>query len=252
MTRTPEVPPGWRLISHDSLGSTSEEAKRLASEGAPDRTVVWSREQTAGRGRHGRSWTSPRGNLYTSILLRPDCPVSDAAQLGFVVGVAVAKAVRTASGVPAVLKWPNDLLANGRKIAGILLDSSGGQSGVADWVIAGVGVNVTSHPEELQDAGDLVSQGYTGAVEDLLELYLGGLEAELRIWREKGFAATRERWAEMALPVGTPLSVKLPDGPVEGRFDGLDEAGSLLLRRESEVLRVSVGDVFPLVTPSAA
>ena len=251
MTQLPRTPPGWRLLAHDSIDSTSEEAKRLAAENAPGMTVVWAQEQTAGRGRHGRTWTSPKGNLYLSILLRPDCEPAMAPQLGFVVGIAMARAIRETGNVPVQLKWPNDLLADSRKVAGILLDSSGGNPDRVDWVIAGVGVNVASHPGDIPAAGNLVALGYAGSVERLLEAFLGALAEELEIWEAQGFAPVRERWSEYSLPKGTPLTVKMPDGPVDGRFDGLDETGSLLLRHDGGVERISAGDVFPAGSAAA-
>ena len=118
--RQPKLPPGYRLLRYDSIGSTNDEAKRLARDGAAEGTLVWALEQTAGRGRRGRAWSSPRGNLYLSLILRPDCPVGSAAQLGFVAALAVGDALRAI--LPRVerlaYKWPNDVLIDGRKIAG--------------------------------------------------------------------------------------------------------------------------------------
>ncbi|MBO6784471.1 MAG: biotin--[acetyl-CoA-carboxylase] ligase [Alphaproteobacteria bacterium] len=252
MSSIPDAPPGWRLIEYDSIDSTSDEARRLAEAGEDGPVAVWAREQTAGRGRHGRSWTSPKGNFYLSVLLRPGCPTSRAPEIGFVVGVAMARAAREVSGVPVVLKWPNDLLADGRKVAGILLDSADDGQGRVAWVVAGTGVNVASHPDGLPDATSLSAQGYAGTVEDLVAAYIRALAEELEAWERDGFLPIRERWSNHALPQATPLSVKLPDGVVEGDFGGLDETGSLLLRRNGETLRISVGDVFPLVSPTAA
>ena len=121
MMRHPKVPDGCHLIAHETIGSTNAEARKRAEHGAVDRTVIWASEQTAGRGRHGRDWSSPPGNLYLSVVCRPDCAVSQAPQLGFVVGVAMAGAIRALSDIPVVLKWPNDLLVDGRKVSGLLL-----------------------------------------------------------------------------------------------------------------------------------
>ncbi len=251
MTHPPQVPSGWVVDAHGSLDSTSEEVKRLAASGVPGRTVVWSLEQTAGRGRHGRTWTSPRGNLYLSVLLRPQCAVREAPQVGFVVGAAMARAVRECTGVEAVLKWPNDLLVEGRKLSGILLDSADDGAGGVAWVIAGIGVNVTSHPVELADATDLRVCGADVAVEELLEVFLASLTEHLDVWEREGFAAIRTRWAELAIEPGTKLTVKLPRETVEGGFEGIDEAGNLLIAQNGETMRVAAGDVFP-VTPASA
>ena len=121
----PVLPDGWTLVALASVGSTNDEAARLADTGVPEGTVVWSREQTGGRGRRGRHWASPPGNLYTSTILRPACAAPRAAELGFVAALAVADIVPV--GRPVRLKWPNDVLVDGGKIAGILLESAVGK-----------------------------------------------------------------------------------------------------------------------------
>ena len=149
MTRTPDLPASYQLVRLDSVDSTNEEARRLAaSEAAVDGTLVWALSQTAGKGRRGRAWESPGGNLYCSILLRPDCAAAKAAQLSFVAAVAVVEAVTDIAG-PALevrCKWPNDVLVGGRKISGILLESEAGAGDEVEWVVVGVGVNVAHHP----------------------------------------------------------------------------------------------------------
>ncbi|HCP01460.1 MAG: biotin--[acetyl-CoA-carboxylase] ligase [Alphaproteobacteria bacterium] len=242
-----DVPPGCHLIAKDSVGSTSEDARFLAAEGAPHLTVVWAREQTAGRGRHGRSWASPRGNLYLSILLRPDCSIADAPQIGFAVGAAMARAIREISGAEVDLKWPNDLLLDGHKVSGILLESAGRADGALDWVIAGIGVNVGSRPD-VPGSTSLCAAGYDVAVEALLESFLPKLVELLAIWSRDGFAPVRAVWSALALSPDTAISVKLPDGIRTGIFMGIDESGNLVLRDGSGVEHIAVGDVFPLST----
>lgn len=247
MTRHPEVPPDCRLIARDSVGSTSEEAKLLATQAAPDRTVVWALEQTAGRGRHGRSWDSPVGNLYLSILLRPACNAAVAPQIGFAVGTAMADAIHDTAGADVVLKWPNDLLLGGKKVSGILLESGDAGDGVVDWVVAGIGVNLASAPDLPASAG--IAAGSLGHEIDpavLLEAFLPRLFGLLDIWAKDGFAPVRSAWEEKAMTAGTPVSVKLPDGAVAGTFEGIDEAGNMILGTANGPVQVAVGDVFPL------
>ena len=144
----PELPSACRLVSYDRLGSTNDEAKRLARTGAAAWTIVTAREQTAGRGRRGRSWIAIPGNLFMTVILRPDCTPQTAAQLGFVAALAVGEAVRAV--VPAEVsvrfKWPNDVLLDGAKVSGILLESETTEWGALDWLIVGIGVNVVGHP----------------------------------------------------------------------------------------------------------
>ena len=246
MMRHPQVPAGCQLIAYKSLGSTNEEARRLAEEGAPDRTVVWAEEQTSGRGRHGRNWSSPPGNLYHSIICRPGCPVAMAPQLGFVVGVAMAGAIRALSDIPVVLKWPNDLLVKGKKVSGLLLESTDDGRGGVSWVIAGIGVNLENHPVMLPDAGNLRSFGAKFSVEDLIEAFLPRLFDLVDAWNRDGFAPIRAQWNELALPFGTEISVKLPDRTLSGRFEGVDASGNMAVRHDGDLIYVAAGDVFPL------
>jgi BirA family biotin operon repressor/biotin-[acetyl-CoA-carboxylase] ligase len=242
----PDVPAGCHLISLDSVGSTNEEAKALAQSGAETGTVVWARQQTAGRGRHGRSWASPPGNLYLSVLQRPDCGPADAPQLGFATGVALADALATLSDIPVALKWPNDLMINGKKASGILLESAADGDGRLAWVIIGVGVNVELSPQELPDVTSLHEEGALISVETLLGTFLERLFRHIDQWRTHGFEPIRERWLSFALPTGTDMRVRLPDGEVFGRFSGIDERGSLLLETDGGSQRIDMGDVFPL------
>lgn len=244
----PDVPAGCHLITFDSVDSTNEEAKALAQSGAEAGTVVWARQQVAGRGRHGRTWSSPPGNLYLSVIQRPDCSPGDAPQLGFVTGVALAEALGTLCDIPVALKWPNDLMANGRKASGILLESAADADGRLNWLIIGAGVNVASSPAELPDVTSLHEEGVKITVEALLSAFLERLFWYIGQWRESGFQPIRERWMSYALPVGTQMRVKMPDGDVLGRFSGIDARGSLLIGSDGEARRIDMGDVFPVPT----
>lgn len=243
----PEVPAGCHLITFDSVGSTNEEAKKLAQSGAEAGTVVWARQQTAGRGRHGRSWASPPGNLYLSVIQRPDCRPADAPQMGFVTGVALAEALGRLCDIPVALKWPNDLLVNGKKASGILLESAANADGRMDWVIIGTGVNVENNPSDLPEVTSLHNEGAEISVETLLSTFLERLFSRIGQWQEHGFEPLREHWMSYALPVGTQMRVKLPDGDVLGRFSGIDARGSLLLGSDGEARRIDMGDVFPVL-----
>ena len=125
------LPPGYALIALDEAGSTNDEAKGRAADGAPDGTVVWARMQQAGRGRRGRSWASPPGNLYFSVVLRPACKARSVAQLSFVAALAVHDLVDELLPGRARCKWPNDILVDGGKVAGIVLAAGGARSAQA-------------------------------------------------------------------------------------------------------------------------
>lgn len=242
----PDLPAGWRLTTFDSVDSTNEAAKRLAQAGETAGAVVWARQQTAGRGRHGRAWTSPPGNLYLSVLLRPDCPPGDAPQVGFATGVALAEAVERLTDLSVALKWPNDLTIDGKKVSGILLESAANPDGTLAWLIIGVGVNVETCPRDLPGVTCLHDEGSAVAIEELLPVFLERLSFRLRRWREQGFGAIRDRWMSYALPPGTEMRVRLPNGDIFGRFSGLDERGSLVLGTDCGPRQIDIGDVFPL------
>lgn len=249
----------FRLVRFDEIDSTNSEAKRLAASGEPEFTAILAGAQTAGRGRRGRAWDSPEGNLYSSVILRPACTPIVGAQVSFVAALAVSDVaralVRPAASI--VCKWPNDVLVTGRKIAGILLESSA-SGGKLDWLVLGVGVNVAHHPgvggaypsTSLRDESETEPD-----VEQVAALYLDALAGWYGSWRREGFRPIRAAWLARSLGLGAPVTVKLEREPLEGRFIDLDETGALVLELASGARRViSAGDVFfaPTGEPHAA
>jgi BirA family biotin operon repressor/biotin-[acetyl-CoA-carboxylase] ligase len=240
VTSAPVLPDGWTLVALQSVGSTNDEAARLAEAGAAERTVVWARQQTGGRGRRGRSWASPPGNLYSSTLLRPGCPAVRAAELGFVAALAVADIVR---GRPDVrVKWPNDVLVDGGKVAGILPESAVGADGRAEHVILGIGVNVGFAPRlpDMRYPGACLG----GTVEAALEALVAALDRRLAQWHRDGFAAVRADWLAKAGPLGLEVDVRLGEELVRGRFAGMDGDGALLLDTEAGPRRIVAGELL--------
>lgn len=242
MTGLPVLPDGWRLFPLDIVGSTNDEATRLADDGAAEGTVVWAREQIGGRGRRGRSWASPRGNLYTSTILRPDCAVARAAELGFVAALAVGDIVPPGRAVR--LKWPNDVLVDGGKVAGILLESAISQDGRVQHVVAGIGVNVGFAPQlpEMRYPGAALG----GTVEAALEGLTAAFAARLARWRRDGFEAVRNDWLAKAGPLGAEVDVRLGTELVRGGFAGLDREGALLLDTTTGLRRIVSGELLGL------
>ena len=220
---------------------------RLAREGDPGPLWVVARSQTGGRGRQGRGWTSPPGNLYASLLLIDPAPPARAPQLGFVAGVALARAVRgLLGGDPRLLlKWPNDLLHDGAKLSGMLLEGATLPDGRFACVI-GFGVNCRSHPEGLAYAAtDLAAIGSPCGPADVLEALSGGMVHWLDRWQAgDGFAAVRDAWMREAMAPGSPLRVVTAGRTLEGRFAGLDGAGRLRLATDAGENLVEAGDVF--------
>jgi BirA family biotin operon repressor/biotin-[acetyl-CoA-carboxylase] ligase len=237
---TPVLPDGWTLVTLDSVGSTNDEAARLAEAGAPEGTFVWAKEQTGGRGRRGRRWASPMGNLYCSTILRPDCSAPRAAELGFVAALAVADMVR--GGRAVWVKWPNDVLVDGGKVAGILPESSIGQDGHVEHVVLGIGLNVGFAPNlpEMRYPGATLG----GTVEAAVEGLTAGLARWLSEWRWHGFETIRAGWLERAGPLGAEVDVKLGEELVRGAFAGMDREGALLLETPAGPRRIVSGELL--------
>jgi BirA family biotin operon repressor/biotin-[acetyl-CoA-carboxylase] ligase len=249
MTAAPRLPPAYRLLSYERLASTNDEAKRLARAGAEEGTVVWAREQTAGRGRRGRQWIGIRGNLFASFILRPDCPPAAAAQLGFVGALGLSDAVAVIAPPSAELrcKWPNDVLLNGRKLAGILLESETRARDDLDWLVIGIGVNVVGHPEAADYPTTSLRAEGCAAVDSgmMLEILARHFLVWCDRWREGGFAPVRAAWLDRAIGIGDAITVRLDRESLEGRFVGLDADGALSLETASGARRIAAGDIFP-------
>jgi BirA family biotin operon repressor/biotin-[acetyl-CoA-carboxylase] ligase len=214
----------------------------LAADGAAEGLWLRAERQTAGRGRLGRDWVSPPGNLYASTLVRIGEGDPSAATLAFVAAVALQEVVAAYSDPASLtLKWPNDLLLDGAKLSGILLERSG------PAVVVGVGVNLATHPRDLDRAVTSLAAAGFGAPDaslflvDLAEAF----ERWLAIWR-RDMVAVLARWQALAHPRGTALSVRLPGGEArEGLFDGLDGDGALRLRlADGGIELIHAGDVF--------
>lgn len=236
----PVLPDGWRLVALESVGSTNDTAAQLAESGAPEGTVVWARQQTGGRGRRGRVWASPVGNLYSSTILRPDCAAGRAAELGFVAALAVTDLV--AAGRDVRVKWPNDVIVDGGKVAGILPESSIGQGGRAEHVVMGIGVNIGFAPSlpDMRYPGACLG----GTVETALERLTAALALRVDEWRRDGFDAVRAQWLAKAGPLGLEVDVKLGEELVRGRFSGMDREGALLLETAAGPRRIVAGELL--------
>ena len=221
----------------DVVSSTQTVAFDLAARGAPDRTVVVAEHQTAGRGRHGRSWIDePGSSLLASIVVRPALPPARWPLYGFVTAVAVAEALRAAAGLEARLKWPNDVLVGGAKIAGILLEARGDQA-----LVIGIGLNVgqTVFPAGLADVATSVALagGWTRDREVLLDAILAAFDAWRRRLEENGFAPVRDRWSALSDTLGRRVEA----GAARGHALRLDDDGALVVADGAMLQRVVAG-----------
>ncbi len=243
------LPGGHRAFFLPVTPSTNAEAMALAMEGERSPFWVWAGRQTKGRGRLGRDWESPEGNLYASLILRLDGPAQAIGGLPLVAGLAARDAIAAVAGDAAVvqrlrLKWPNDIMIDGAKLGGVLIESV-----VLDatWraVVIGTGLNLASAPSGLgRSVTSLREHGFAVTPDTALAALETASARWLAIWAEgAGFAQVREAWLRHAVPVGAPISVTLGGEKVSGRFAGLDEAGALRLRQDGSERIITAGDV---------
>jgi BirA family biotin operon repressor/biotin-[acetyl-CoA-carboxylase] ligase len=241
---------GQRIVCLDEAGSTNLEAFRLAESGAVEGTVVLADRQTAGKGRLGRQWVSPGGvNLYLSVILRPVLPPYEAPQLTFLSAVAVARTIEEQTGLKPAIKWPNDLLLDKRKVAGLLNEMSAETDRVA-FVILGVGVNLNmtadQFPTDLRTPATslaLASGRPVPRVPFAVRL-LTALDEEYARFRSSGFGPVRDEWARRCNAFGRQVSVQVGTQIIQGPFAGIDHDGALLLTLpDGRLERILSGDV---------
>ena len=255
---------GYRVIGFDSVGSTNAEAMNAAMSGDAGKTWFAALQQTEGRGRRGRAWESPHGNLAASLMMVPDAPAAGLAGLGFVAGVALnaalarlipAAAIRggidgadgTAGGGRAriALKWPNDVLADGAKLAGVLLEAQKRPDGRTAIVI-GIGVNVVAAPEGLPyPATSLATLGAPFDAPSVFEALAESWVECYEIWNNgAGTSRIINRWRQSAAGIGAEVAVQRGDGVLRGIFETIDDAGHLIVRDdEGHRIAIAAGDV---------
>lgn len=244
------LPAGYTEQHFHDIDSTNAEALRQAGQGAPGRLWIRADRQLAGRGRSGRQWQSPEGNLYASLLLRPTCKLETAVQLAFVAGLAAFDAIAAAG--PGLrervkLKWPNDLLLDMRKLGGVLLESL--PNGDTPTVVIGTGLNLAAHPDDtVFPATSLAGIGKNISPRQAFEQLTHATAHWLEKWNEgDGWACVRAEWEARSLPKGSAIRVHSGGAPVSGTIAGIDERGALLLDTgNSAPVAVTAGDVFLL------
>jgi len=247
----PKLPSGYRLLRLETVDSTNAEARRRAEAGEPGPLWIWSPRQSAGRGRNGRTWQSQPGNLFASLLIGLNCSLRTAGQLALLAGVVaydtISELLPEEARSELLLKWPNDVLLKGGKIAGVLLESASELTPNRCKVVIGTGLNLASAPEGMeQPATSLAAHGGSATPAAALERLAAITQSWLAQWGDgASFQAVRRGWLERAGPTGRPLRVRLQDEEAEGTFAGLDSAGALrLLMSDGAERRVAAGDVF--------
>lgn len=250
-TENVNLPDGYRLAFYDTIGSTNAEVLRLAQGLEPSGLWVQAASQKGGKGRTGRNWQSPSGNLYASLLLRPNVPIARALQLSLLAGIAAHDAIMgLAAGAGKApdlrLKWPNDILLGGAKIGGILLESASQPGSETPAIVIGTGLNLIYAPEELdRPVTSLAANGVTVTPARAMSALAWATAEWLSLWNGgRAFDRIRAAWMERAQPVGGTISVHVGEDHLSGRFLGIDELGALRMSLASgEERRITAGDV---------
>lgn len=222
----------WRPHVLASVVSTQDEVRALADQGEVEGYVVQAFQQKGGKGRSGNQWASPMGNLYMSFLLRPDCDLNRAGELAFVIGLGLSSALDDyidPKKHDKRLKWPNDVLIDGLKISGILLESVIEKNKLSG-VIVGMGVNILNAPDLAVCLNNIANDPvYVNKVRDNI---LDKVGKTYDIWQEQGFAPIRDMWLKQAYNLNEPMTARLPSEKHQGVFKGINEEGSLLLEMQ--------------------
>jgi BirA family transcriptional regulator, biotin operon repressor / biotin---[acetyl-CoA-carboxylase] ligase len=234
---------GRNLKLMDEVMSTQDELRKLAEEGAPEGTLVIAELQTKGRGRMGRSWHSPSGKgIWMSLLLRPQVPLQLTPQLTLLAAVALCRAIGRVVPIEIGIKWPNDLLVDGRKISGILLESAAEDERLR-YIVVGTGISANldeqDYPEELREKAVSLKMaaGHPVNREELIAAILDEFEKLYLFYQESGFAPIRALWEAHAVTLHKPAVLNTPQGRVEGIPVGLDDSGGLLVRLADDSIR---------------
>lgn len=233
---------GWEWIDFDELGSTNDKARELTAEPPAKRFVVTAETQNKGRGRRGRNWVGLKGNLFSTYALPLDIRLLG--QFVFVISLSLQQTIKEmAPQADVKLKWPNDVLVNGAKISGILLEK-----GEGEYIIAGIGVNIIAAPGAasglLYQATSLKEAGIETDRVSFLKAYLKRLNGFLELWEHQGFVAVRDLWLQNARGLGTEITVTTEKEVKRGIFRGVDDDGLLLLEKAGHLTKIYAGDVF--------
>jgi biotin-[acetyl-CoA-carboxylase] ligase BirA-like protein len=237
---------GDKLLTFDTIDSTMDEARRRFDPSISSRLWIVAGEQGAGRGRLGRQWQSPAGNLHLTLLAPTQTPLRDQPKLGFVAGVALGRAVESLLPDQSNLrlKWPNDLLLDGAKVSGLLLEGLGQSAAI----VIGIGVNIVAHPPDMPyPAAHLRMTAPDITRESLFAKLVTALMEEFDSFANgSGFPLTRQRWLARAAHLGQSIRVRQGETSLEGIFRDIDTEGRLMLETSDGLARIDAGDVFPL------
>lgn len=241
------LPPGYQVRTYKSLESTSLEAKRLAGQAVSAGLWVLADEQSAGKGRLGKVWRSLPGNLFASLLLYPACDISKIAELSFVSAIAVAATLRHFSKAKITCKWPNDVMIEGGKVAGILLESESSGNPQKPWVVVGIGINISASPENVDYPAACLNEFLEEPAtrDDVFEILAEKMAEALTRWTKDGFGPIRTLWLNQTHNLGQKIKIESAGEIHEGTFEGLSKSGALLLKDfQGNLLEIISGTVI--------
>jgi len=248
------IPKNTKLINHQKIDSTNEEAKRylLANEALDDNDIVaiTSNIQSHGKGRLGRVWQSEEGNLFLSLIVKPNCDFKDFGQLSFISSIALRRAIcgllDDTCQRKVTLKWPNDVLLDNKKVAGILLESLSLNSQLPNHIIIGIGVNIKSYPKDIENYNATCIKDFNDKVtrDIFLDKFLNLFNDCFKSWQQFGFADFKEYWQTNAKDVGHKISLNDGLKTISGIFKGINCEGEIILIGEdNKIMKFSSGEV---------
>lgn len=240
---------GHPCYAYQTVPSTMDLAHQLAQQGAPEGACVWAETQTSGRGRAGRAWTSPAGGIYLSLILRPTRDTREIPQLALVAGLAVAETIHDVTGLWGAIRWPNDVLLNNQKVCGILVEASSSdiRQQTADssrnqnsYAVVGIGVNVTTAHADLPEGATSLGHWINPVLDRfaLAATLFQFLDQNYQQWIRDGFAPIRAQLSRWIGLFGHLVQITTPKDQFQGQAVDLDEAGRLLVRLDSGIIRV--------------
>lgn len=231
----------WKIVCFEEVTSTNDKAAEYAQTMCDEKLVIKAKKQTAGRGRRGRSWLSLEGNLFFSILLEYN--EQNPGMLVIISALSLWQSIKFITPSADVwLKWPNDVLLNGKKVSGILLEKAGEKH-----MIIGIGVNIVQSPqneEMLYPTVSLKESGIDVSADDFLQIYLKQFDGNMNSLQKNGFEPLRQQWIANAKGIGAEITVQQHNKQICGIFRGIDENANLLLQENTKLHKILAGDVF--------
>ncbi len=236
----------WSLKEYDCVPSTQSTLKDLIENNTelPEGIVIHAKRQTNGYGRHGRVWEQGDGNLYLSFLVKPKCSLDRVGQLSLLTGLALSDTIdKYMPAQKSTLKWPNDVMVNNKKCAGILIEAAPIKDNRCEYFIIGVGVNIKSAPLDI--ATSLETHSTQGIdVKEFRDIFLSRFSEIYNSWQIYGFEDIHAKYLEKTYERDTEISVKLGSKHIEGKFESIDMDGNLLLMCNEKIKRISSGEIY--------